>query len=231
MGSILLLLLIILLALYTGCLRFNYPSKTEYPIRGIDISRHQNNIQWYLIDTTEVHFVYIKATEGSDFIDRKFSYNWKKAWERNIPVGAYHFFTFCKSGNDQANNFINTVPKLSEILPPVIDLEYGGNCKTSRLSKNEILKEIKIFEEKIHNYYGKKPILYVTQEFYEDFLMDKFHDNPLWYRNIYRSPKIKGDRNWLFWQYSNRGHMNGINTYVDLNVFHGNKKDFKRLLN
>ena len=62
-GSIIILL--ILFAFYTGLLQFNYPSKKEYPIRGIDISHYQGNIDWSELSKENISFVFIKATEGA----------------------------------------------------------------------------------------------------------------------------------------------------------------------
>ncbi|MGM5631084.1 GH25 family lysozyme [Apibacter raozihei] len=214
---------------YSGYIRCNYPSKKQYPIRGIDLSAHQGTIDWSKQHNKEINFVYIKATEGGDFIDKKFQENWKEAKNRNINRGAYHFFTFCNSGEVQAENFIKVVPYDSNALPPVIDLEYGGNCKL-RISRSQLRKELRIFEKKLEERYHKKPIWYVTQEFYEDYIMGDSQSYRLWFRDIYSEPKIKDSRNWIFWQYANRGHQKGISTYVDLNVFNGNENEFKNLM-
>ena len=220
---------VVLLSLYTGYLRFNYPTFEEYPIQGIDVSHHQKEIKWGQIDKQEAQFVFIKATEGGDFKDKAFKRNWDEAKKYNLVVGAYHFFTFCKSGEEQSKNFIETVPLENGVLPPVIDLEFGGNCSTTK-NKEDIIKEINVLENNLYRYYKKKPILYVTEPFYNKFLIGRFEDNPLWFRDVYKTPQIKNGRNWTFWQYGNRGHLNGIEAYVDLNVFNGTAKDFEQLI-
>ncbi|UII76232.1 glycoside hydrolase family 25 protein [Flagellimonas sp. HMM57] len=219
---------VIVTSLYFGYLRFNYPSESEYPINGIDVSHHQNEIDWKLVKEQKIRFVFIKATEGGDFIDKRFNQNWKEAKENGIDVGAYHFFTFCRAPQEQAKNFINVVPKIDNSLPPVIDLEFGGNCRL-RKSRDSLIKDIKIFEEIIYTHYQKKPILYITQDFYNAFLLNEFKDNPIWARDIYKKPELKDKREWMFWQYGNRGHLKGIDMYVDLNVFNGNKEAYKKL--
>lgn len=219
----------IVTALYFGYLRFNYPSTDEFPIQGIDVSHHQHTINWKEIKEQNVKFAFIKATEGGDFSDKRFLENWKEAQQNGIDVGAYHFFTFCRNPEEQAQHFINIVPKLQNTLPPVIDLEFGGNCQLTK-SKNELLNDIKFFENRIAEYYDKKPILYVTQEFYDRYLLNEFPENPIWIRDIYQKPTLKDGRNWIFWQYGNRGHLKGIDTYVDLNVFNGNEMDYQKLM-
>ncbi|WP_230514044.1 GH25 family lysozyme [Limnobaculum parvum] len=176
-----------------------------------------------------MRFVFIKATEGGDFKDKSFATNWQRANEQRLVVGAYHFFTFCKSGEEQAQNFIKTVPKIANTLPPVIDLEYGGNCQLTT-EKTQVLAEIAVLIERLEGFYQKKPILYVTQEFFDDFLVGQFEQNPLWIRNIYQRPDLKDQRPWLFWQYANRGRLDGIETAVDLNTFNGSEDEFKTLI-
>ena len=87
------LLLITLSLLYSnGYLRFNYPKISQYPVRGIDVSHHQGKIEWNKVKQENIHFVYIKATEGGDFKDLEFKRNWNEASKVGLLKGAYHFF-------------------------------------------------------------------------------------------------------------------------------------------
>lgn len=62
---------------------------------GIDVSAHQNLIDWNLVAADGIEFVYIKATEGGDFVDEEFAENWAGAGDLDLDRGAYHFFTLC----------------------------------------------------------------------------------------------------------------------------------------
>lgn len=216
--------------LYSGFIRFNYPSFSEFPVQGIDVSNHQKEIDWKKIDKHQVRFAFIKATEGGDFKDKSFFKNWENARKQGIIVGAYHFFTFCKSGIEQALNFIETVPVENNTLPPAIDLEYSGNCKLTK-TKDELLSDITVFIDTLEKHYNKKVIIYVTEDFYKDILFDKYLDNPLWLRNIYTKPQTYNARKWTFWQFGNRGKLKGIETFVDLNVYFGTEREFNDLIN
>lgn len=229
---VILILGIIVSALFSeGYLRLNNPSFDKYPIHGIDISHHQGVINWDVLldkDGKYVQFVFIKATEGVTHVDSKFFDNWQEAKKRNLPVGAYHFFTFCTKGKEQADNFINTVPYDSLSLAPVIDLEFGGNCKDENRFP-DLMNEIEEFISIVENHYKKKVIIYATQEFYDLYLVDNLKENPIWIRDIYCEPQLEDGRNWQFWQYANRGRLNGIDMFVDINVFTGTKDEFARL--
>jgi lysozyme len=208
----------------------NAPSIEDYPIRGIDVSHHQNKINWKIVqqDST-IRFAFIKATEGGDFKDPAFEYNWSLAKANGIDIGAYHFFTFCKSGTQQANNFIQSVPYDSLALPPVIDLEFGGNCQLKE-EDSTIIKAIDTLQILLTKRYHKRPIFYVIQDFYHRFSIGSlFPYHPIWVRDIYNKPALSDNRDWILWQYSNRGQVQGIATYVDLNVFRGTEKAYQAL--
>ncbi|TGL60998.1 glycoside hydrolase family 25 protein [Leptospira sarikeiensis] len=231
------IILLTILALSTICLYFAfdkgilwfvYPSETEYPVRGIDVSNHQGEIDWKKISESKIVFIYIKATEGGDWKDKSFSKNWEEANRVGLRVGAYHFFTLCRPGKEQAENFISTVPKDPESLPPVADLEFVGNCK-ERPPMQDIKKEIGDFLIILEKHYGKKPILYLTYEFIDSYLKDSFLEYPVWIRDIFGHPSSSFERNWIIWQYHSRARIKGIEGPVDLNVWRGNYESLKNL--
>lgn len=221
------------LLFYFGIIYVNDPNHRQFPIRGIDISSHQQQIDWARLDRSTINFILMKATEGGDFKDRRFKSNWQNAKQQGTIVGAYHFFTFCKSGREQAKNYIDTVPKMAGILPPVIDLEFSGNCR-SQPTQAGLEAELNTFIAIVEKHYRKRPILYVTYEFYDRYLRDRYVQQPIWISDFYsfnKLPILVDGKQWLFWQYSERGRVAGIPTLVDLNVFNGDKTQFDRLVN
>lgn len=171
----------------------------------------------------------IKATEGRDFKDKYFQENWKNAKSIGLVRGAYHFFTFRSSGRDQAENFIASVPKEKNCLPAVIDIEFGGNSKVIP-DRAEFNRELREFIAGLEAYYQEKPIFYVTYEAYDQYISGDYRDYKIWIRDIFKYPGIKDKRDWILWQYNSRGRIAGVSTFVDLNVFKGNSKDFDSLL-
>jgi len=212
-----------------GHVRFNYPSILRFPIRGIDISHHQGKIDWESLREEQLHFIYIKASEGGDHKDRRFKENWENASRHGMVRGAYHFFTFCKDGKSQALNYINTVPVEEYMMPPVIDIEYAGNCKT-RPERPVLLAEVRLFAHEVERAFKRRPIFYVTEEIYADYFRGEINDYPLWIRDIYFEPRFTDRNEWVFWQFANRGRVKGIGGPVDLNVFHGDAAAFEALL-
>jgi lysozyme len=210
-----------------GYLRFNYPSEVAYSVKGIDISHHQGDIDWDALATEDVDFVYIKSTEGGDFKDTKFLEYHKEALDHEMRVGAYHYFSFCKSGKEQAQNFINTVPKSVSALPPAIDLEYDAHCNND-VAPADLVPELLVLIDILTKYYGKSPVIYCNEAVYEKYLViDEMRDVKFWIRDLYAQPKLSNNKNWTIWQHSSRGTLKGIEGNVDLNVFSGSEELFE----
>lgn len=209
----------------SGWLQFNHPDKERFPVRGLDVSHHQRVIDWPLVGRSEYRFVYIKATEGGDFTDPQFHRNWKASEEAGLIRGAYHFYTLCRPGRDQAEHLIRTVPG-AHMLPPAIDLEFGGNC-SKRPAREEFNRELNQFLDMIQAHYGTEPILYTTEEFFKAY-GDPSWMKRLWIRDIFFEPDdFPG---WIFWQYYSRASVPGINGPVDVNVFYGTEADLHGLI-
>jgi len=224
-----LFLLFFLFLIYKGYIWPNQLFAKNYLIHGIDISHHQNEINWgNIADDSKIKFAFIKATEGEDFIDPLFETNWSNSKNAGLIRGAYHFYSFSSSGKAQAENFISNVPVEENTLPPVIDIEFSGNSKNVP-SREELTKELNIFISIIENTYKQKPILYLTYDSYNDFIKGDYEEYDIWIRDIVKPPNLE-NQDWLFWQYSNRGRIEGINTYVDQNVFYGDMEEFEKLL-
>ncbi len=204
---------------WSGRWIINEPSSKAFPIRGIDVSHHQNEIDWAAIPKPRVQFAYIKATEGAGWRDPNFRQNWDSAAQNGVAVGAYHFFVLNRSGREQALNFVAVVPRFDQSLPPCVDLEFGGNV-LERPPAAALNHEIDEFISLLTAHYKKAPIVYTTYDFCEHYLQGR-PLRRLWIRDIFRSaPKAK---NWTFWQFNSRGRIRGVSTPVDLNVFAGDR--------
>ena len=196
---------------------------------GIDVSHHQSKINWKQLTEMrdlgkKVDFVFMKATQGNYLTDKQFRRNWSEAKKYNLDRGAYLFFDPRRNGRSQARHFINKV-KLSEgDFAPVIDFEDLYGVSPARARK-EFITCAKILKA----HYGIQPILYTYVDFYKMNLNKDFENYPLWiahYRN-YGKPSV--DRDWYFWQFSDRGKMNGIRGNVDFNVSDASQSQLARI--
>jgi lysozyme len=196
-----------------------------YPIVGIDVSNHQGAIDWPKVHAGGVRFAYIKASEGRDFRDKSFERNWAGAAAAGIPRGAYHFFTACKPGVEQAKNFIAAVPRESASLPPVVDVEHDGPCRDGA-PVADLVGEIERFMTDVQAHYGVRPLVYTTAEFHDANLEGKLASEQFWIRSLVVEPRFR-KAEWRLWQYHNWGTRPGIEGPVDLNVFRGTEADFR----
>lgn len=194
------------------------PSTQHFPLQGVDVSHHQGEIHWPSIKAEGADFAYIKATEGGDLRDPRFAENWRAAGDAGLRRGAYHFYTLCRLATDQATNFIATVPREADALPPAVDLEFGGNC-AARPSRDVLIGEIQTFLKMIEAHSGKPAILYVTREFEEEYAITRAIDRTLWLRRLFLQPDY-GERPWVMWQASSIRHIEGVEGRIDWNVVH-----------
>ena len=209
---------------------FGIAIPANYAMHGIDVSRYQDNIDWEAVSSMQdkevkIGFVFIKATEGLDRVDDKFRQNWFKAKQTSLSRGAYHFFISSKSGKAQAEKFIETVSLTKGDLPPVLDIESANGA-----SVTDIQQRVKDWLAMIERHYKIKPIIYTNVDFYENFLDGQFDDYPLWVAHYYVRDKPAIKRNWTFWQHNEKGRVNGVDAYVDFNVFNGDSAGFRKML-
>ena len=215
--------------LYNGVLHVNNPSKSKYPIRGVDVSHYQGEVDWQQLSKEGIRFAYIKATEGSSHKDEQFDQNWKNAQATDLRIGAYHFFSLDSSGIGQAQNFCETVAPVENMMPPVVDVEpYGGYRDPNTLDKEKMLTELGNYMDGIEACYSTKPVIYTTEEWLP-VIQEQFADYDVWIRDVYGKPDASIQ--WTLWQFSNRHVLKGYSgaeRYIDMNVFYGNEEEFNQ---
>ena len=202
----------------------------NYEIHGIDVSKYQGSINWSLVRGMEdggvkLGFVFMKATEGLDRVDVRFERNWAAAKKVGMVRGAYHFFNPYKSGEEQAEHFIEQVKLEKGDLPPVLDIETIGTVR-----ERDLRKRAKAFLNALEAHYHVKPIIYTSVKFYEHRLGDEFDEYPLWVAHYLQFDAPRINRNWQIWQHSEKGQVSGIKGKVDFNVFNGDSVQFKSLV-
>ncbi|TMV82615.1 glycoside hydrolase [Thioclava sp. BHET1] len=199
------------------------------PIHGIDISRYQGAIDWRQVAASGVKFALVKATEGGDYADPSFEDNMREARWAGIAVGAYHFYYFCTSPEDQAKWFIQNVPRHEGDLPPILDIEWNHNSRTCRRRPDAetVRRDITIFSNLIQRHYGQRPVIYTAPDLWRDADLAQMQGQDFWLRSVAGHPAlVYPDAHWTFWQYTGTGAVRGINADVDLNAFGGTALDW-----
>lgn len=192
------------------------PSRATYPLQGVDISAEQGDIDWRRLRAAGADFAYIRASEGSDGRDARFAENWQNAREAGLRRGAAHIFTLCRLARDQATNFIATVPREADMLPPAITLAFDERCQ-ARPERKLLLGEIALFIEMVEAHTGKAVILNLTQDFEESYQISSAVDRSLWLRGMFFAPDY-GTHPWVIWQASRIRRIDGIAGGVNWNI-------------
>lgn len=210
------------------------PKPMDYPIQGIDVAKYQGEIDWSAVAASGIKFAWIKATEGGDHVDERFQANWEAAKAAGVTPGAYHFVYWCRPPLEEISWFEQNAPKEAGVLPPVLDVEATPESKTCKrhLDRESAQADIKAMLEELTRYYGRKPVIYTTPDFYEAILDDgAFSDYPFWLRSTKHFPSVRyGAHPWVIWQYQADGHIPGIEGKVDRNVFNGKADQWKAFL-
>lgn len=202
-----------------------YVDPEKYPVRGIDISSHNGNIDFNKVAASGIEFAFIKATEGGDFKDKNFRANFNRAKSAGLKTGVYHFFRFDRDGVEQAINLLKTVGSRKPELGIVIDVEKNGNPDS--IPADVVNRRLSAMVDYL-NLLGHRVMFYTNLDGYYDYLVDTFPGYPLWICRFQENP-INAE--WTFWQFSHKGAVEGIKGEVDLNVFCGNREEWQSFLN
>lgn len=203
-------------------------SRHKDKVFGFDVSEYQGKIDWDKVQQNNIDFplkfVFIRATAGSNRGDNTYKNNWAAAKEKGFIRGAYHYYRPNENSIKQADNFINTVKLRGGDLPPVLDIE-----KIPRKQSMDSLKAgLKRWLDKVERHYGVKPIIYSGESFYADFLEKEFKGYKLWIANYsFFEEEIR--KEWLFWQFTDKAELQGIEGNVDVNIYNGDGSGINKL--
>lgn len=173
---------------------------------GIDISKHQGAINWEQVSNNHknIQFVYIKATEGSEYIDPCYANNIANARKNGFKVGSYHFLSTKTSIYSQAQNFIQTVTQYQQDLIPVVDIETMGAW-----TSHELRDSVRLFLNIVQQHFETKPMIYTSEKFFNRNLGREFTEYPLWIAKYSTLAPNIGYK-WILWQFSDIAPVSGV---------------------
>lgn len=198
------------------------PSWDKYPIRGIDISAHNGDVDFAKVRAHGYSFVIIKATEGGSFKDSKFQMNVVRARRAGLRVGAYHFFRFDVTPYMQALNLMHSLRSVRVDMPVVVDIEDWTN-PNDRPAPRVVQKLVNFINELERN--GYKVVIYTNKRGYKKYVERRLSLLPLW---ICSFTDVPDDIQWTLWQYTHSGSVDGVKGNVDINIFNGDYMEMRR---
>jgi len=210
------------------------PAAAAPAVLGLDVSSHQNSINWRSVASHGAQFAYIKATEGPWFVNPDFASQYDGAYQAGIIRGAYDFaLPNDSSGAAQASYFVANGGGWSadgRTLPGALDIEYnpyGAECY--RLSKTAMVAWIASFNYRYESLTSVWPVIYTTSQWWAKCTGNYAgfgNQDPLWIAS-YGATQGTLPAGWAFctfWQYSDKGTFPG-----DQDLFNGSRSDLIRL--
>lgn len=202
--------------------------------KGIDVSNWQKEIDWKQVKDAGYQFAFMKATEGTDYVDYTFDKNRQGAKDAGLKVGFYHYFHPEDSVDAQVKLFCDKIGKAEpDALRLVIDAEDPD--KWTRFPLDQRVKMVDDFLQGVKNRTGLTPevCVYCSPNFADEILGNSpvLQKYSLWIANYgVDQPRLPGPwGKWDFWQYTSSGKVPGINGRVDLNVFNGSDINQKQV--
>lgn len=197
--------------------------------KGIDVSKHQGNIDWAKVAADGVEFAFVRAglrgygTEGKLVEDDTFEQNVTGALQAGLKVGVYFYSQAITEEEvlEEANLVLEKVKPYNIQLPIVFDVEKvsGGKGRANALSVEERTHLAALFCQTIQDA-GYKPMIYHNMEMGTLMLdLGQLEQYDKWF--AYYNDDLYYPYAYKIWQYSEHGAVDGINEEVDLNIWFG----------
>ena len=197
---------------------FAFGPSSNIIYQGIDVSGYQGNINFREVKEAGIDIVYIKSSEGSNYIDSHFERNYEQARANGLKIGFYHYVTARteEQARRQAQFFVSVISGKVADCKLAMDFESFGS-----LSREEINRIGLVFLQTVEQLSGKEVILYSNAYTANNIWRGELTNYPLWVAQYgVNEPQNNGTwDSWAGWQYTDMGEVNGIPTYVDRNRF------------
>lgn len=214
-----------------------------------DVSHWEGRVNW---DAVVERFgkpllVICKITEGDNWYDDTFEWNWSNLKRLGVNRSCYHFWRFERPAIDQANWFLKKYPKndQGEVIP-WLDAEWKDyrDKRTRKWVKSprgaKLCSQLDTWMDKVDAELGITSGVYSSPSYVQEYMCNWLGQNqlknpshrPFWgawypYRpDLFLWPdmndkrvKTPGWNVWALWQYAENGLIPGIpNDGVDLNL-------------
>jgi lysozyme len=199
---------------------------------GPDVSSFQGDVDWHKVRSSGHVFAIVKATEGLDFVDPKFTAaRWKAMRAAKLHRGAYHFARPQpgRTGAQEAAHFVRAVKHVGgrrhgSDFPLILDIEWAA----SGMAPHSIWRWCSDFCSYVRRHTGRGCIVY-TGSFWRDRVGNigpPRNGGVLWLAAYVQHPDPlvpRGFKQWTLWQRTDKAHVPGISTPCDLSLFRGGR--------
>ena len=202
--------------------------------RGIDVSKWNGDINWNKVKASGIDYVIIRAGYGTSTVDPNFKSYIEGASAAGLKVGIYWFSyaTSPEKAKIEAEKCLQTInPYRNKITYPVYyDFEYASVDYAQKqgvtVTKSLATEMANVFINTVKSS-GYDTGIYSNKNFSDNY----FESNLLYSNNFWvaqYSSVCTINKPYMMWQYSEKGTVDGINGYVDMNYtcLKSNKYDY-----
>lgn len=185
---------------------------------GIDVSNWQGNINFNQVANDGIKIVYIKATQGTNYISPTLESSYINAKSNGLKIGFYHYVTArsTKEAELEAEFFASVISGKEIDCKLAMDFEQFGNLN------NEQINLVGLAFLKRLEQITKKPLVIYSNTYTARTIWNgEILNYPLWVAE-YGVTRPQNNGKWstyVGWQYTDVGLVKGINGYVDRNIF------------
>lgn len=186
---------------------------------GIDISAWQEGVDFEQVKNAGYDVVYIKASQGTDYIDPYFKSYYNEAKNLGLQVGLYHFLT-ARNVSDavsEADFFSYVISGTTPDCRLAMDFE-----QLNGLSNEEVNAIARAFLERVEERTGKETVIYTdASNAINVYDYSIAQDYPLWIAEYGVEEPVDNGKwsSWVGFQYTSSGNVPGILGAVDLDKF------------
>lgn len=204
-----------------------YEGDENYTIRkGVDVSYYQGDINWKKVKADGYDFAIIRlgfrgyGEEGTLNLDKTYHQNMKGAIKAGLDVGVYFFAQAINEEEawEEAKFVLDALEGYHLTMPVVYDPETieSDEARTDTVSGKQFTKNAAMFCRTIEDA-GYDAMIYSNLIWEsEKFDMGKLKNYPFWYADYEKIPQTPYD--FVMWQYTSSGKVDGIEGRVDLNI-------------
>ena len=217
--------LILIICLFFSCILFSsfdkvlaFPASSNQLYDGIDVSEWQGEIDFSLVKSSGIDIVYIKSSEGNNYIDPYFRTHYNQAKENGLNIGFYHFLTATteEEAITEARFFVSVINGLDSDCRLAMDFEVFDGLSLAEINNISLA-----FLSEVENLSGKEVVVYSDAfNARATFSSRVASEYPVWVAEYGAQEPEDGQwSSWIGFQYTNRGRISGISGYVDRDYF------------
>ena len=193
------------------------PSSNEI-YQGIDVSNWQGYINFNEVANDGIKIVYIKATEGTNYVSPTFETSYINAKANGLKIGFYHYVSARSvwEAEAEAQFFASKIAGKQVDCRLAMDFEEFGNLTHEQINTIGLA-----FIKRLEQITQKPVVVYSNTYTARTIWSGEILNYPLWVAE-YGVSKPANNGKWntyVGWQYTDVGIVNGINGYVDRNKF------------